>query len=225
MPLLWLAHNFCYRGKLDDLVNDVYAVSRDRYFIGETVAYQHSDSNHRQQGTIVAVNFDAAKALAMKKEKKEVSNEPTPKMKTSEHHSDDEAAAANTDTPASKKKAVIKPEEPDLPSPECYTYSFRDVGASEDDEDATITEIPHTALQRPRTVGSRVKMRLFMKKLTTLHGDRVIVTKKTIEKYNLANRRYAEFFAGPLPEFPKSERRRPGVVSERKNWNFIIILL
>ncbi|KAE9551571.1 hypothetical protein FO519_005215 [Halicephalobus sp. NKZ332] len=61
-PLLWYAHKFCYRGRLDDLINDVYCVSRDRYFVGEIVWYQKKDLS-RIKGIIKNVEFDPTKML------------------------------------------------------------------------------------------------------------------------------------------------------------------
>uniref|UniRef100_A0A914YWF8 PHD-type domain-containing protein n=1 Tax=Panagrolaimus superbus TaxID=310955 RepID=A0A914YWF8_9BILA len=204
VPLLWLAHTYCYRGRCDDLVNDVYVVSRDRYFIGETVWYQQSEAQ-RFKGRIVGVEYDATKAIAAKKDKKDL-------PKKEEHHSEDEDAANQSAT--SKKKSVIKPEDPEVPNPECYTYSFLPF---ENDGGDAITDIEHSAISRPKAVGSRVKMRLFMRKLTELRGNKVVLSKSTIEQYQLTGRHWEEFFTGPLPDFPKSERRKPfGYINENK---------
>uniref|UniRef100_A0A914PXM0 DDT domain-containing protein n=1 Tax=Panagrolaimus davidi TaxID=227884 RepID=A0A914PXM0_9BILA len=205
VPLLWLAHNYCYRGRCDDLVNDVYVVSRDRYFIGETVWYQQSDTQ-RFKGRIVGVEYDASKAVGATKVKSE-----TPVKE--ENHSEDEDTA-NQSTASKKKSGTIKPQDPEMPPPICYTYSFL---AFDNDEDDTVNDIEYTAISRPKAIGSRVKMRLFMRKLTEVRGNKVIVSKSTIEQYHLTGRTWEEFFIGPLPFFPKSERRNPfGYVNENK---------
>lgn len=47
MPLLYLVHKFTYRGRLDDLVNDVFAFMKERYFVGEELTFVESRKKKR----------------------------------------------------------------------------------------------------------------------------------------------------------------------------------
>ena len=97
---------------LFSLVNDVYVVSRDRYFHGETVWYQKTETR-RFKGEIVAVNYDDAKDKLLKDEKKKNALTYKPQL--------DEERINSSSTV--KKKHGIKPEDPDMPHAGSYTYS------------------------------------------------------------------------------------------------------
>lgn len=187
-PLLWYAHKFCYRGRLDDLINDVYCVSRDRYFVGELVWYQKED-NSRMKGIIKSVEYDPSK---------EVANESKKEVKEESEEED-----GNTEG----KKKVLKPEEPEMPAPGFYTYSILPV--DESDEEKAITNISHDSLSRPKAVGSRVKLKYFFKHLFQLKGDKMILKQKIIQEYDLESLTQDDFFAGPLPKFAQVPRKRP----------------
>ena len=55
VPLLYLVHKFTYRGRLDDLVNDVFTFMKDRYFVGEELAFV--ESRKKKRARILNVMF------------------------------------------------------------------------------------------------------------------------------------------------------------------------
>uniref|UniRef100_A0A7E4W7W0 Bromo domain-containing protein n=1 Tax=Panagrellus redivivus TaxID=6233 RepID=A0A7E4W7W0_PANRE len=193
-PLLWFAHHLVYRGRLDDLVNDVYMISRDRYFVGEYVNFSKTDHT-RVKGYITAVRHVPSRA-------------PWHQRSVETSESDRESSVASS----SKKKAVPKPLEPDAPPAESYLYSFRQEGDSDDDEDENVWhDLTNSRFSRPKTVGSRQKVKLCLKEMTRLDGDKIVVLKSVLEENGIEDLQYEDFFAGPKPIFQQLGRVRQPV--------------
>lgn len=57
-PVLYLVHALSHRGRLDDLVNDVYSFLKDRYFVGEKCTY--TGERRKKTVRIMSVSFKGA---------------------------------------------------------------------------------------------------------------------------------------------------------------------
>ncbi|VDM48662.1 unnamed protein product [Toxocara canis] len=54
-PILYLVERLSLRGRLDDLVNDIYYFVKDRYFVGEEVIY--TSGQRRKSARVLNVSF------------------------------------------------------------------------------------------------------------------------------------------------------------------------
>lgn len=63
-PLLFVIHKFSCRSRLDDLVNDVFVLFKDRYFINEELYYRPS-SGKKHRVRVLSVSYD--KSLSKQK--------------------------------------------------------------------------------------------------------------------------------------------------------------
>ena len=57
-PILYLVHILSFRGRLDDLVNDIYLFIKERYFVGEKCVY--TGERRKKTVRILSVSFTGA---------------------------------------------------------------------------------------------------------------------------------------------------------------------
>uniref|UniRef100_A0A915BX97 WAC domain-containing protein n=1 Tax=Parascaris univalens TaxID=6257 RepID=A0A915BX97_PARUN len=177
-PILYLVENLSLRGRLDDLVNDIYYFVKDRYFVGEEVTYM--ENQKKKNARVLGVSFEG------------------------EDFTDALNAENVADSPK-KPSSCAKRGELRMGSPENYAYTVQIIGEGGLEDDSGVREkVSHNDLSRTRTVSSRSRLKLFLKNSCKPNGERLTVKRALIDEYGLEELSWNDVFGGPLAIFPRT---------------------
>jgi len=206
--LLWLAHK-TKRGRLGEIVDDVYDWSKSRYFVGETIEAVIGNQWCESKITRVIPPTEA-EIKADAEEITEVDQDGSPK-KTE----DDDITEVNKD--GSPKKKAEGAEKPKIENPPDHLYKYEVEETEPDDEDMVeLHVIEADDIKREKGVLTRDKLNLYLKNVVELDGAIFKLKSKAIKMYNLDSIQINDIFAGPEPEFEESIRKIGVMVNKKK---------
>ncbi|CAI5442653.1 unnamed protein product [Caenorhabditis angaria] len=178
-PIIFIVKNFTNRGRFEDLVNDCYNIMKERFFIGEEVTF--TEKSRKYPAKIIGnyVLFDEAKANRYE----------------------------------DLRDAKGEPREPLLPTGELYRYTIQLLEGPHlmenggDDEDDGIREhVPIEKLFRSKHIGSRQKVKLFLKNACYMPwpGDHYIVKDEYLIDGIVNSLEWDMLLAGDPPVCPQT---------------------
>eukprot|EP00092_Neocalanus_flemingeri_P010571 GFUD01011387.1.p1 GENE.GFUD01011387.1~~GFUD01011387.1.p1 ORF type:complete len:1574 (+),score=621.92 GFUD01011387.1:101-4822(+) len=197
--LLWLTYK-TKRGRVGELVDDVYDWSKGRYFVGETVEAVIGNQWCESKITRVIPPSDQ-EIQADAEEITEVEQDGSPKK---------------------NKDGADATEKPKIANPPDHLYKYEVEETEPDDEDMVeLHVIEADDIKREKGVLTRDKLSLYLKNVVELDGVVFKLKPKAIKLYNLDTVKFAEIFAGPEPEFEESIRK-VGVMVNKKKGQFTL---
>jgi len=206
--LLWLAHK-TKRGRLGEIVDDVYDWSKSRYFVGETIEAVIGNQWCESKITRVIPPTEA-EIKADAEEITEVDQDGSPKKSE-----DDDITEINKD--GSPKKKAEGAEKPKIENPPDHLYKYEVEETEPDDEDMVeLHVIEADDIKREKGVLTRDKLNLYLKNVVELDGAIFKLKSKAIKMYNLDSIQINDIFAGPEPEFEESIRKIGVMVNKKK---------
>jgi len=206
--LLWLT-NKTKRGRLGEIVDDVYDWSKSRYFVGETIEAVISSQWCESKITRVIAPTEA-EIKADAEEITEVEQDGSPKKSE-----DDEITEVEKD--GSPKKKVEAVEKPKISNPPDHLYKYEVEETEPDDEDMVeLHVIEADDIKREKGVLTRDKLSLYLKNVVELDGAVFKLKSKGIKIYNLDTLQITDIFAGPEPVFEESIRKIGVMVNKKK---------
>jgi len=192
--LLWLT-NKTKKGRVGEIVDDIYDWSKSRYFVGETVeAVIGSQWCESKITRVIApteqeINADADEIT-------EVEQDGSPKKKEDGSEIAEKAKIAN---------------------PPDHLYKYEVEETEPDDEDMVeLHVIEADDIKREKGVLTRDKLSLYLKNVVELDGAVFKLKAKGIKLYNLDTVKFSDIFAGPEPEFEESTRKIGVMVNKKK---------
>lgn len=207
--LLWLAHK-TKRGRLGEIVDDVYDWSKSRYFVGETIEAVIGNQWCESKITRVIPPTEAE----IKAEADEIT-ELDQDGSSKKSDDDDEITEVNKD--GSPKKKIDPVEKPKISNPPDHLYKYEVEETEPDDEDMVeLHVIEADDIKREKGVLTRDKLSLYLKNVVELDGAVFKLKQKAIKMYNLESLQIGDIFAGPEPEFEESVRKIGVMVNKKK---------
>ncbi|KAI1711925.1 bromodomain-containing protein [Ditylenchus destructor] len=217
LPILYLIHTFSCRSRIDDLVNDIYAFMKDRYFINEELKFKLPGRKKKTSRVLAVKYHDKHKPQAESDSDIEILEDPKkegeksserPKRKSSKHNGSPYKQKPNN----KDDKHKINP--PEAPAPECYTYRLQIIedeensdsesstsSSSDDSVGGTYDDVKHTLLSRDKSTASQQHIKLFIRYCTEREQGQFVVKGAYISDLLLDNVQWKDVFAGPPPKF------------------------
>jgi len=206
--LLWLAHK-TKRGRLGEIVDDVYDWSKSRYFVGETIEAVIGNQWCESKITRVIPPTEA-EIKADAEEITEVDQDGSPKKSD-----DNDITEINKDGSPKKNGEVADKAKIENPPDHLYKYEVEET--EPDDEDMVeLHVIEADDIKREKGVLTRDKLNLYLKNVVELDGAIFKLKSKAIKMYNLDSIQINDIFAGPEPEFEESIRKIGVMVNKKK---------
>merc|ERR1712013_621756 len=206
--LLWLAHK-TKRGRLGEIVDDVYDWSKSRYFVGETIEAVIGNQWCESKITRVIPPTEA-EIKADAEEITEVDQDGSPKKSD-----DNDITEINKDGSPKKNGEVADKAKIENPPDHLYKYEVEET--EPDDEDMVeLHVIEADDIKREKGVLTRDKLNLYLKNVVELDGAIFRLKSKAIKMYNLDSIQINDIFAGPEPEFEESIRKIGVMVNKKK---------
>lgn len=206
--LLWLT-NKTKRGRLGEIVDDVYDWSKSRYFVGETVEAVIGNQWCESKITRVIAPSEA-QIKADAEEITEVDKDGSPKKSE-----DNEITEVNKD--GSPKKKCDTAEKAKIANPPDHLYKYEVEETEPDDEDMVeLHVIEADDIKREKGLLTRDKLNLYLKNVVELDGVVFKLKSKGIKMYNLDTLKISDVFAAPEPEFEESIRKIGVMVNKKK---------
>ncbi|VDN05609.1 unnamed protein product [Thelazia callipaeda] len=182
-PLLYLVHKLSCRGRMEDLVNDIYYFVKDHYLIGEEVTLGCGRS--RKDVKIWKVTYA------------EVLNDTLKKPNNN---------SEKTDTSVKKGELLI-------PSAEHYTYDVMVLNPENKSIIYELrNQIKHYNLTRSKSLWARNILRLILKSSCVTNHERLVVKEELVQRFDLENMTWEEVFNGPVAQFPQTPLVSRGTV-------------
>ncbi|CAB3405396.1 unnamed protein product [Caenorhabditis bovis] len=168
-PILFIVSNYTKRGRFEDLVNDIFWIMKDRFFISEEVIY--SERNRRMPAKIVG-------SFVIPEES----------------------------GPLCEPLAVQEAKEPKLPPSENYRYTIQILDGLHVSDDGLREGVPPEKIFRSKNVGSRQKIKLFLKNSTEIpySGDHYVVRDEYLADGIVRNLRWNLIMSGSEPTCPST---------------------
>ncbi|CAD6196672.1 unnamed protein product [Caenorhabditis auriculariae] len=185
-PILFVVHEYTCRGRFEELVNDIYSVMKDRFFIGEEIVYV--ERNKKCRAKIVASYV--LPPIGESEIKKEVGKE---------------------------QKDVV------MPAAEYYRYALQIIDGVRETDDGMRENVSNDKMHRPKSVGSRQNLKLFLKNSCIMQfpGDHYTVRKNYMEDGIVEGLRWNLIMGGAEPNCPKTpvlqRGRTPKALKESNN--------
>jgi len=193
--LLWLT-NKTKRGRLGEIVDDVYDWSKSRYFIGETVE------------AVIGNQWCESKILRV-----------IPPTEAEIKADADEVVEVDPSPPESADKEDIKPKNDEgskVANPPDHLYKYEVEETEPDDPDMVeLHVIEADDIKREKGVFTRDKLSLYLKNVVELDGATFRLKSKAVKMYNLDTLSLSNIFAGPEPQFEESMRKITAMVKKK----------
>jgi len=190
--LLWLT-NKTKRGRLGEIVDDVYDWSKSRYFVGETVEAVIGNQWCESKITKVIPPTEQ-EILADAEEITEVEQDGSP-----------------------KKKDMGEVDKEKIANPPDHLYKYEVEETEPDDEEMVeLHTIEADDIKREKGVLTRDKLSLYLKNVVELDGAVFKLKPNGIKLYNLDTLNFSDIFAGPEPVFEESLRKIGAMVNKKK---------
>lgn len=174
-PILFLVHKLSCRGRIDDLVNDIYFFVKDHYLLGEEVIL--SGGRGKRRVKILKVTYN------------DVEN-------------DEDASQCND---VKKPAIFVKRGELLIPPAERFMYDVLLLDKNNGDAGDQVRErVKHQELFRSKSLWARNMLRVFLKNSCATDHERLTVKKELVDKLDLASMTWDEVFGGPVAQFPRT---------------------
>lgn len=207
-PILFLVHRYTCRSRFDEIVNDVMAFMKDRFFMDEEIVYRHT-LHKRFPARIIGINYNATA-------KKTLENGGT---------------SGNKEQKSPKKS--FENLDMELCPPECFTYTLQIL--NQDDECDTssassresndernnelkdkvishhVHNVPYIKICRGKVnYATRPRIKLFIRYHTEMAADGHLVIKHaSLMDFDLNNLTWVQIFTeSPEPKFPETHSYR-----------------
>uniref|UniRef100_A0A0N5AJC7 Bromodomain adjacent to zinc finger domain protein 1A n=1 Tax=Syphacia muris TaxID=451379 RepID=A0A0N5AJC7_9BILA len=175
-PVLYLVHVLSNRGRLEDLVNDIYTFIKDRYFVGEKCTYSGNRKKHVVR--IMSVSYKGADFTVSSTG--DIENETFNECK--------------------RRTEPLR-----IGSADDYKYTVQIIEDDGTEDDSGVREgISHYVLSRSKNISSRSKLKLFLKNSCDLLFRRQDVKDSLVKDYGLDTLTWNEVFGGPIAQFPQT---------------------
>uniref|UniRef100_A0AAF5RW45 Bromodomain containing protein n=1 Tax=Wuchereria bancrofti TaxID=6293 RepID=A0AAF5RW45_WUCBA len=174
-PILYLVYKLSCRGRIEDLVNDIYFFVKDHFLLGEEVTY--SGGRGRKDVIIKKVTYI------------DVEND----VITNQHND------------VKKPAIFMKRGELLIPPAERYMYDVLILDKHNGDAGNKVLErVSHQDLLRSKSLWARNMIRVFLKNSCITDHERLTVKKELLENFQLDSMSWNEVFAGPIAQFPRT---------------------
>ncbi|VDK76079.1 unnamed protein product [Litomosoides sigmodontis] len=174
-PILYLVYKLSCRGRIEDLVNDIYFFVKDHFLLGEEVTY--SGGRGRKDVIIRKVTYI------------DVEND----------------VVANQHSDVKKPAIFVKRGELLIPPAERYMYDILILDKNSGVGGNKVCErVSHQDLLRSKSLWARNMIRVFLKNSCTTDHERLTVKKELLESFQLESMSWNEVFAGPVAQFPRT---------------------
>ncbi|MFH4980325.1 hypothetical protein AB6A40_007034 [Gnathostoma spinigerum] len=174
-PILYLVKEYTMRGRLDDVVNDIYDFMRNRFFVGEEVSY--FGEGRRKRVRILSVSYSG------------------PEFTTSTFPGTNSVPNEKT-----KKRGELL-----IGESKNYSYTVQIIDADGGESDSGVREhVENDQLLRPKSSSSRAKLKLLLKNSCFLDTNRINVKKSLVTSNQLESVRWTDIFGGPMAVFPQT---------------------
>ncbi|KAL3994071.1 ATP-utilizing chromatin assembly and remodelling N-terminal family protein [Acanthocheilonema viteae] len=173
-PILYLVYKLSCRGRIEDLVNDIYFFVKDHFLLGEEVTY--SSGRGRKDVIIRKVTYI------------DMENDVT------NQYSDVKKPAIFV----KRGELLIPPAERYM-----YDVLILDEHKG-DAGNKVRERVSHQDLLRSKSLWARNMIRVFLKNSCTTDHERLTVKKELLENFQLENMSWNEVFAGPIAQFPRT---------------------
>ena len=205
--LCWLT-NKTRRGRLADLVDDVYVYAFNRFFKGEMVEAIVQGQWHDCR--IVKVIPPSEEEIEKdRQEDEEEKNREEEAQKKNEVESKGEGEE-------NKKKKQEKKEKIFFPGDHLFRYRVMKIEPEEDEVD-TVWTVNIECIKREKGTYTREKNLVFLKNVVELADDGNFILKRAAkDKYRVEEIKFEDIFAGAEPKFEESKRLK-GIGSALQN--------
>lgn len=182
IPVLYLVHKLSFRGRLEDLVNDVYMFIKDRYFVGEECAYRR-----KRTARILNVAYTG--------------EDFTKSVSKGQHDSINDQITSNA---AKRSEMHVGPAG-------SYSYTVQLITSKGIEDDSGVREnVSYKDLSRTKAISSRARLKLFLKNSCMANGERQIVKESLVEEFHLDSMSWTDIFGGPVAQFPRTPSMHRG---------------
>ena len=205
--VLWLSHHKAKKGRLAELVDDVYDFIKNRYFVGEIV--DAVIGNQWCESTVLRVIAPTEEEI----------------KKDMEDTMEEVIEVERDGSPKKENKEATGPSlEERLKNPPDHLYKYEVEETCPDDEDLIERLIIEADdVRREKSVVNREKLHLYLKNVTELNdeGLQLRVKGKGIKLYSLDSIPWSDIFYGPEPVFEESVRK-VAVMTNKKKGQFTL---
>ena len=197
--LLWLA-NKTRRGRMHDLVDDVFRYAYNRYFKGELVEAVIGDM-WCECKVLKVIPPTQEEIDKDKEEEREAEEKEKKEREENEKESKEKATTEESKSPkkGKEKKAFL---------PHDYLFKYEVLETMPDDPDNNpVVTVEADDVRREKGCYTREKNLLFLKNVVELGRDGNFRLKKDVaERHKINDFSFHDIFAGPPPEFEETKR-------------------
>lgn len=201
--ILWLSHHKTKKGRLGEVVDDVYDFIKVRYFVGEIV--DAVIGNQWCESTVLRVIAPTEDEI--KKDMEETQEEV---MEVEQDGSPKKEENKEPSGPSLEER---------LKNPPDHLYKYEVEETCPDDEDLIERHIIEADdVRREKSIVTRDKLQLYLKNVLELNAEglQFKMKDKGIKLYNLDNVAWNEIFDGPEPIFEETVRKVALMTNKKK---------
>ncbi|PIK61464.1 hypothetical protein BSL78_01589, partial [Apostichopus japonicus] len=198
-PILFLV-TLTRRGRLADICDDVFVFARDRYFIGEIVdvSYRGNRETCRVERVIPPGDY-GKQLLAEESPPSTTKSESNEVMIVGENGEVTEVVIVQEEKAVAKTPKMWKPK---TLQPSGYKYEVLSLQGS------GRYKVSADKVSRKKGLYTRDKNKLYLKKHCQIIDMQWNVKPEVANKYNIKNKKFSDFFAGPIPNFASTPSKR-----------------